>query len=276
MRLLLPIILLMACHDRGKPAVAGHALLTAQATTTRADTLIPNKAKVIHVFVALCDNKYQGIVPVPASIGNGQDPASNLYWGCAGGVKGYFKKHASWKLVSTTRKVSSIILERCVFKHKTADAYIVADAYDGGAIKSCTIDFFKAAAGRNNQSLAVNGDTIGIGGSAQLIAYTGHDGLMDFSLPDYPRKLNDAKRETIILACISQRFYQEGIRQAGATPLIWSTGLMSPEAYTLEAGIAGWLAQETPAQIRQRSAVAYDLYQHCGVKAASRLLVTGW
>ncbi|NII24308.1 hypothetical protein HB364_04415 [Pseudoflavitalea sp. X16] len=238
--------------------------------------MIPNTAKVIHVFVALCDNKNQGIVPVPKTIGNGQDAASNLYWGCAGGVKGYFKKQPNWKLMSTTKSVSSIILERCVFKHTSYNAYIVADAYDGAAIKACTIDFFNAAAGRNNQSLAVQGTTLGIGGSAQLIAYTGHDGLMDFSLPDYPAKLHDTKRETIILACISKRFFSEGIRQAGATPLIWSTGLMSPEAYTLEASIAGWLAQETPAQIRQRAAAAYDRYQHCGVKAASRLLVTGW
>ncbi|WP_316785612.1 hypothetical protein [Pedobacter frigiditerrae] len=37
--------------------------------------------KTIHVFVALCDNKYQGIVPVPKAIGNGQDPDNNLYWG---------------------------------------------------------------------------------------------------------------------------------------------------------------------------------------------------
>src|SRR5688572_22804615 len=34
----------------------------------------PPEAQVIHIFVALCDNKYQGIVPVPAKIGNGQDP----------------------------------------------------------------------------------------------------------------------------------------------------------------------------------------------------------
>ncbi|WP_315819465.1 hypothetical protein [Paraflavitalea speifideaquila] len=64
--------------------------------------------------------------------------------------------------------------------------------------------------------------------------------------------------------------------KAGATPLIWSTGLMSPEAYTLEAGIAGWLNRETPTQIGQRAAIAYDRYQHCGVKAAAKLLVTGW
>jgi hypothetical protein len=276
MRLFLPLFLLMACGNRHDPVAAGHSVLATNTSSTTSDTLIPNTARVIHVFVALCDNKNQGIVPVPAAIGNGQDPANNLYWGCAGGVKGYFKKHANWQLLSTTRDVSKIILERCVFKHKSSNAYIVADAYDGAAIKSCTIDFFHAAAGRNNQSLQVNNVRLGIGGSAQLIAYTGHDGLMDFSLPEYPTKLHDSKRETVILACISKRFFREGIRQAGASPLIWSTGLMSPEAYTLEASIAGWLANESPAQIRQRAAVAYDRYQHCGVKGAARLLVTGW
>lgn len=30
--------------------------------------------KTIHVYVALCDNVYQGIVPVPKAIGNGDDP----------------------------------------------------------------------------------------------------------------------------------------------------------------------------------------------------------
>lgn len=38
-------------------------------------------SKTIHIFVALCDNKYQGIVPVPAKIGNGQDPDNNFILG---------------------------------------------------------------------------------------------------------------------------------------------------------------------------------------------------
>jgi hypothetical protein len=37
-----------------------------------------NSAKVIHVLVALCDNENQGIVPVPAHLGNGEDPNRNL------------------------------------------------------------------------------------------------------------------------------------------------------------------------------------------------------
>ncbi|MDR2238683.1 MAG: hypothetical protein LBE92_21425 [Chryseobacterium sp.] len=55
------------------------------------------KTKTIHVLVALCDNKYQGIVPVPEKIGNGQDPDQNLYWGAAYGVRTYFKKSKEWK-----------------------------------------------------------------------------------------------------------------------------------------------------------------------------------
>jgi hypothetical protein len=224
------------------------------------DTLIKDNARVIHVFVALCDNKNQGIVPVPKAIGNGQDAANNLYWGCAGGVKGYFKKSNSWKLVSTSKNPAKNILERCVFKHNSSNAYIVGDAYDGIAIKQCISDFFTAAAGD----------------SAQMIVYVGHDGLMEFSLDKYPQKKNNNKRETIILSCISKKYFRHGIEQSGATPLLWSTGLMSPEAYTLEAALAGWLKNETAEQIRTRAAAAYHKYQKCGVKAATRLLVTGW
>ena len=43
--------------------------------------------KSIHVIVALCDNRYQGIIPVPEHLGNGDNPATNLYWGAAFGVK---------------------------------------------------------------------------------------------------------------------------------------------------------------------------------------------
>ena len=53
--------------------------------------------RLIHVFVALCDNENQGIVKVPKGIGNGQDPGTNLYWGCGYGVKTVFTRDKSWK-----------------------------------------------------------------------------------------------------------------------------------------------------------------------------------
>ena len=36
----------------------------------------------IQVFIPLADNRTQGILPVPARIGIGDDADANLYWGC--------------------------------------------------------------------------------------------------------------------------------------------------------------------------------------------------
>ncbi|HEV8272259.1 MAG TPA: hypothetical protein VGQ04_13200, partial [Chitinophagaceae bacterium] len=71
--------------------------------------------KTIHVFVALCDNKYQGIVPVPAKMGNGQDAATNLYWGAAFGVKTFFNKSSDWKIIEVKKSPAENILERILF-----------------------------------------------------------------------------------------------------------------------------------------------------------------
>jgi hypothetical protein len=144
----------------------------------------PNQ-KIIHVFVALCDNKYQGIVPVPKAIGNGQDAANNLYWGCDYGIKTFFKKSKEWQLISSMSNPKSMILERCVFKHKNSNTYLVADAYDGKYIKNCTQDFFESCAGMTSDSVFVKcGEIIYTAGNSNLVAYIGHDGLMDFSISE--------------------------------------------------------------------------------------------
>ena len=52
------------------------------------------KPLVAHVVVALCDNEYQGIVPVPATLGDGEDPAVESYWGAMYGVRSYFRGSA--------------------------------------------------------------------------------------------------------------------------------------------------------------------------------------
>lgn len=232
--------------------------------------------KSIHVFVALCDNKSQGIVPVPSKIGNGQDPNNNLYWGAAAGVKTFFKRSTEWTLIETIKKPSEIVLERAVFKHKKENVYLIADAYDGAAIKQCTADFFSAGAGKEKKVVNVGQQQIGTNGNAQLIAYVGHDGLMDFSLESYSLRQDTLKRDAIMLACISKSYFKKGVQLAGMNPVIWSTGLMSPEAYTLKAAIDGWIIGETNAQIRERAAAAYNQYQHCGMKGARNLLVSGY
>ncbi len=244
----------------------------------------PNRANVIfddssvntiHVLVALCDNKYQGIVPVPAKIGNGQDPDNNLYWGCAYGVRSYFKKSSEWKLISKIA-IDSIKMERLVFKHAKTNWYLIADAYNGKYIKQCTIDYLNACAGIEKDTVMANHKPLGILGNAKLLAFIGHNGLMDFSLTNNFENADGKHRDAIILACISKRYFSSLLKQTKANPLLWTTGLMSPEAYTLHDAISSYIKNETAEKIRNNAAKAYSLYQHCSVKAASKLITTGW
>ncbi len=249
------------------------------APTDHPNAMIPIPAdhptNTIHVLVALCDNKYQGIVPVPAAIGNGQNPAANLYWGCAYGIKGFFGKSAQWQLLKRYT-IDSTIMERLVFKHRQTGWYLVADAYNGQYIKQCTVDFLKSCAGMVKDTLQVSGTTIGFYGNARLLAYIGHDGLMDFSLTESFANTDKKTRDAIMLACISKKYFAPHLQKTGANPLLWSTGLMAPEAYILHDALESYLRKEPAANIRSSAAKAYSRYQHCSIGAASKLLVSGY
>jgi hypothetical protein len=227
--------------------------------------------RTVHVFVALCDNEHQGIVPVPKELGKGDDPAHNLYWGALYGVKTFLGRSQDWMLVQTRKNPGAEVLERVVLKHKKDRAYLVADAYRGDQIKKAVTAFLSAAAGNDPATLKLEDQSLGLSGGADLVVYVGHNGLMDFRVePPVPQK--DAKpREAIVLACKSKQHFQPCLSQAKSRPVLLTTGFLAPEAYTLEAAVAGWLAKEPAEKIRERAALAYDKYQKCGLKAARRL-----
>ena len=156
---------------------------------------------------------------------------------------------------------------------------MVADAYRGREIKQSTIGFLQYAAGASSEPIEVDVNSrrlsLNAGGSSDLIAYVGHDGLMDFTLEEYPRKANDRQRDAFILACASKSYFDRPLRLTGANPLLWTTGLMAPEAYVLKAALEGWILKESGEQIRMRAAEAYNKYQHCGLKAALNLFSSG-
>lgn len=237
------------------------------------------QTKLIHVCVALCDNDSQGIVPVPKKIGNGNDPNANLYWGCGYGVRTFFTNASEWQKIATIKNAAPNVLERCVFKHRTSDVILVADGFRGARIRQCTEKFLQNASGNCGDTLSVTiagkSKLLQLG-DAQLVCYIGHDGLMDFSIDNPPKNKDGVKKDVIILACISRSYYSEALRSAGAHPLLWTTGLMAPEAYTLKAAIDGWILKEDGQAIRKRAAEAYNQYQKCGIKGAMNLFATGW
>lgn len=237
---------------------------------------IKNSAKVIHVLVALCDNENQSIVPVPTHLGDGENPKTNLYWGAVYGVKTYFSKSAKWEKIVEFENPKENVLQRIIFKYKTKDVYLIADAYRGSKMKETIDDFFSATSGEKLENVNVKDKTLQTLGSANLVAFVGHNGLMDFDLGKTIAKIDDDTREAIILSCLSKKYFAEHLKQTSAEPLLWTSNLMAPESYILHDALEGWINNESDEEIRTRAAKAYSKYQKISLKSSKGLLITGW
>ena len=107
-----------------------------------------------------------------------------------------------------------------------------------------------------------------------LVIYVGHDGLMDFDLDVKPLSENPSGVPVMVFCCSSRLFFRENLETLGACPLLWTTGLMAPEGYVVEAAVTGWIAGERGTLLRNRVAAAYNKYQKCGTRAARHLFAT--
>ena len=211
-------------------------------------------AKSVEVFVCLCDNEHQGIAKVGAKIGNGMDPAGNLYWGCNDGLSTYFKRSTKWKLTKTTNPKDSPILVTLNFTHHTGKATLTAHAYRGDRMAKCLEHFFTKSrdAGKN-----------------ELIAFIGHNGMMD-ALPVIPAPApeGDEASESIVLACLTQSYFPKPLQAMNSKPLLLTKSLMYPGAFILHDALEIWLKGGSKIEIREAAAKAYAQNQGISVKGA--------
>jgi len=218
--------------------------------------LLPHLAhaapKSVRVFVALCDNKTQGIVPVGEKIGDGDKPDANLYWGCSDGFGTYFKRSKSWNVTESTSDVSKDILRRMKLTHVSGDLTITADAYRGSAIRSCMIAFEMAAAAGNHD----------------LVAFIGHNGLMDFQLPEQ-KVTKGNQSDAIVLCCLSDRYFRTRLEKLGCRPVLMTTQLMYPGSFILHDALESWRNGGSLAAIRSAAGKAYARNQKISVRAAT-------
>jgi hypothetical protein len=237
---------------------------------------------VVHVVAVLCDNVHQGIVPVPESLGNGQDPRTNLYWGAMYGIKTHFVRNAGWVGVDIEPPSDGHVLERTVFSavigrdDAQVPVHVVADAWDGAHMEDALRAFFRLCAGGGAETVVVPGGSdsreIGAGGAAHLVAFVGHNGLMEYAVqPSVPDSAEVSARSALVLACASKNYFLPHLRSMGAHPLMLTTGLMAPEAYTLDSAIRAWVETGNTDAVLEAAAEAYDRYQQCGLRGARNL-----
>jgi hypothetical protein len=213
----------------------------------------------IHVIVSLVDNLSQGIVPVPAKIGNGDDTRHNLYWGAAYGVKTFLSKAAGWRKLGCEDHISDTILERCRFAWEDK-LTVTAEAYRGSRIDRAMLDFMRQAATPPDPA------------KREMVVFIGHDGLMDEEsqpIVQYFPKHAMHDKQSVVLACLSDEFFSAHLQAAGSKPVVTTFSFMAPEAYVLEAVARGFANQASEAELRSAAAAAYAKYQHISAKAGN-------
>jgi hypothetical protein len=257
-----------------------HALPTQERIN---NDITSGKPVIVQVSVALADNENQWIVPVPAAIGDGQDASTNLYWGARYGLKTYMTRDAGWKKIASLKPQDHRILERLVLQKKflrygqSVPVYLVADAWDGKYINDTIEQFMRFNAGGDEHIVQVDDNKLYAGSKAHLIVYVGHNALMDYvgvknimvARPTISE--NNPTNDAIVLACKSLDYFSARLDKVNANPLVLTTGLMAPEAYTLDAAIEKWITGASVEEVRKAAAAGYNKYQKTGRKAAERL-----
>ena len=268
-----------------------HAWLLALITSAQAVTLedvvarldtdaAGGKPLVAHVVVALCDNEFQGIVPVPAKLGDGDAPQSNLYWGAMYGVRSFFRHQPGWKSVPISASGDARVLDRALFEReitrngRTTQVLLVAEAWRGRNIADAIRHFLELNRGQHAERLRAGGLQFDAGGAAHVVVFVGHNGLMDFPPPVLPEiRIAARPHASVVLACMSDSYFSALLRK-NSWPLITTSGLMAPEAYTLASVLDAWFSGSDSGQVRQAAARAYAKYQRISEKPALRLFVT--
>lgn len=252
----------------------------------RRDSIIKNMKQkielgqplVVHVFVPLCDNEHQGIVPTSPKLGNGLDLKNNLYWGVRHGMKTIFKLNKKWKLMQSYNPNDTNVLERVIFKRQYGKATVnlVMDAYRGDKMKETLEDYFNSLAENKMETIVVEKEEIPIYGNADLIAFNGHNGLMDTEISYSITKPDIRQKDAISISCSSIYYFENHLKKMNAYPIVTTQHNLYPGGFIMEGIIDKWANFAEDELIRQEAGNAYHRVKKCGVKGARNIFYTGW
>jgi hypothetical protein len=149
--------------------------------------ILAGRPLVATLYVALCDNDSQGIVPVKNRHRcRGDDPDRNLYWATAGGLAATLKR-AKWQRVSIAYFAEGDLAVKAVWRktfepggalrvrnvRAPFDVFIVGRGYRGDRIRQAMMDYLEAVNRDGEIEEEVGGLRLKAGGASHVVGYIG-------------------------------------------------------------------------------------------------------
>ncbi len=237
------------------------------------DDLAHGNPLVTEVHVPLCDNS---IIPCGnARLGDGDNPDTNLYWATTPGFGSWFaRKGSGWKRVlhqrgAATGNTDVVAVDgyrrtlptpaswRKRGVAKTFELVIVVHGWRGKAIDQALAAYASDVSGGASRALVLDDrTTLAAGGAAQLVAWVGHNRLMDLEAFAWP-KPGTAVTGTIAIACHTAAYMEAEVSGATRVPLLMTRDLLFANAAPLEATVLAFAGGGGYTKMRSAASVAY-------------------
>ena len=281
MRASLLIVTVLAAASSSAPASAD---TTSDAEAWRAGLtdrivgdLAAGKPLVIQVHVPLCDND---VIPCGnARLGDGDRPDGNLYWATTEGTTGWFgRRGGGWKQVLAADGAAVAlpeVLDVRVWRREVVtprawrgpgaparySLYVVAFAWRGERIDDALHRYAEDLHGLTSASLALpDGTTLAIGGGAHVIAYVGHNRLMDlpgFDWRGFAARGDATPRGAVAIACHTAVYVQDVVPGPTRVPLLFTRDFLLASSAALEGAVLALAGGGDYAAIRRGGAQGY-------------------
>ena len=264
MRTALTLILIAALSV---PARAGTEDVWLASLTDRViDDLAAGKPLVVEVHVPLCDNSI--IACGNAKLGDGDNPDTNLYWWTTPGFGTWFARRGSGWTRTTNLKAGETGDADVLALHVNKRTVAAPAAWKKrGAPAKFEIQI-RVRAWRGtaiDRALAAYAADVSGASPAQIVAWVGHNRLMDVDTYQWPKPGADIKG-TIAIACHTAAYMEEPVPASTRVPLLMTRDFLFSNAAPLEATVLAFAAGGSYAEIRLAAATAYAGVQKREVK----------
>lgn len=239
--------------------------------------LAAGKPLVVQVHVPLCERT---IIPCGNDrLGDGDNPRTNLYWATTEGFLGWFgRKRSGWKAVLKAsgdaigeadvldlrvwrRTVPASAAWRAAGAPRTVEVYVVAQAWRGTAIDRALARYAEDLYGARTQTITLaDGTTLAAGGDAHVVAYVGHNRLMDLDAFDWraiAASGDQRSRGVIAIACHTAPYMQGVVPGPHQVPLVLTRDFMLASSAALEGAVVAFAKDGDYAAIRRGAAAGY-------------------
>jgi hypothetical protein len=237
--------------------------------------LAAGRPLVVEVHVPLCESS---IIPCGnAKLGDGDNPDTNLYWATTPGFGTWFtRKGGGWKRVLHRRTetgdpdVLALDVHRrtvrapAAWRRRGAPATfeldLVIHGWRGTAIDRALARYAADISTATAQPIALaDGSSLAAGGAAQLVAWVGHNRLMDLDAYAWPAAATPVKGN-IAIACHTAP-YLAPITDAARVPLLMTRDFLFSNAAPLEATVLAFATGGDYARMRADATAAYAAVQ---------------